>query len=297
MIERRKLLGLLAAAPLTSVFANTYPTKPIRLIVPFPAGGSIDMVGRMVGKALSDRLGQPVIVDNRSGAAGNIGIGAAAKAPADGYTLLMGGSAIASNLYLYKEISYDPVKDLLPISRVVDQALVLVVNPSMGISTVAELIARAKAKPGGLKYGSAGVASAQHFSGEMFTKMTGTEMLHVPYKGGAPAVADLLSGQIDLVFDTSPTAVPFIKSGKLVALGVTTTGRLAALPNVPTLSEAGLSGFEMRTWIGLVGPSGLPQPILDVLAREMAAIKKMPAFQKTLEELSLMPIYDTPADF
>jgi tripartite-type tricarboxylate transporter receptor subunit TctC len=295
MLKQLRVL-LLAIACTGSAFAQSYPNKPIRLVVPFPAGGSVDMVARMVGKKLSDSMGQPVLVDNRAGASGNIGMDFVAKSPADGYTLLMASAALTANAHLYAKMSFDPLKDLQPVIRVADQPNVLVVNPSLGVKNVQELIALAKSKPGKLTFGSAGLGAAQQIAAEIFMVKTGTKMLHVPYKGGAPALADLVGGQIDLMFETSPTATPFVTSGRLIGLAVTTPKRVSTLPNLPTVAEEGVPGYEAYTWLGVVAPAGTPK---DVVAKLNAEIKKAmtPEFRAELTKIHLIPVGDTPDEF
>lgn len=279
-----------------SALAQSYPEKPIRLVVPFPPGGSVDMIARMVGKKLSDNLGQPVIVDNRAGASGNIGMDHVAKAAPDGYTLLMASAALTANAHLYKKMSFDPLKDLQPVIRVADQPNVLVVNPSLGVKSVQDLIALAKSKPGKLTFGSAGLGAAQQIAAEVFMMKTETKMLHVPYKGGAPALADLVGGQIDLMFETSPTAVPFVTTGKLVALAVTTPNRLSTLPRLPTVAEAGVPGYEAYTWLGVVAPARTPR---EIVAKLNAEVKKImtPEFRDELTKINLVPVGDSPEEF
>jgi tripartite-type tricarboxylate transporter receptor subunit TctC len=279
-----------------TAFAQSYPDRPIRLVVPFPAGGSVDMVARMLGKRLSESLGQPVIVDNRAGASGNIGMDYVAKSAPDGYTLLMASAALTANAHLYSKMTFDPLKDFQPVSRVADQPNVLVVNPSLGVKNVQELIALSKSKPGKLAFGSAGLGAAQQIAAEIFMMKTGTKMLHVPYKGGAPALADLVGGQIDLMFETSPTAVPFVTAGKLVGLAVTTSERLSTLPNLPTVAQAGVPGYEAYTWLGLVAPARTPR---DIVAKLGAEVRKVmtPAFRNELTQINLMPVGDSPEEF
>lgn len=295
MLNRRTLITALALTS-ASAFGQSYPNRPIRLIVPFPAGGSVDMVARLVGKKLSESMGQPVLVDNRAGAGGNIGMDYVAKSPGDGYTLLMASAALTANVHLYAKFPFDPIKDFAPVIRVADQPNVLVVNPALGVKNVQELIALAKSKPGKLTFGSAGIGAAQQIAAEVFMMKTGTSMLHVPYKGGAPALADLVGGQIDLMFETSPTAVPFVKSGKLVALAVTTASRISTLPQLPTISEAGVAGYEAYTWLGMVAPAGTPP---EIVSRLNAEVKKAmtPEFRAQLTDINLIPVGDSPEGF
>jgi tripartite-type tricarboxylate transporter receptor subunit TctC len=288
------LLSLLAAAG--AVSAQTYPTGPVKLIVPFPPGGSVDIVARSVAKRLSDAFGQPFIVDNRAGASGNIGAEIAAKAPADGYTLFVTSSGVlAANMHLYKKIPFDPFKDFAPVIRLVNQPNILMVHPSVQAKSVAELIALAKAQPGKLTVGSAGVGTGQDIAAQQFVMMTGTSVLHVPYKGGAPALTDLVGGQINAMFETSPTALPYVKQGKLRGLAITSTKRSPLLPDLPTVAEAGVPGYESVTWIGLVAPAGTPKAIVDRLNAEL---KKALAGEmgKQLADLSLDPLGGTPKE-
>ncbi|CAN7717124.1 tripartite tricarboxylate transporter substrate binding protein [Variovorax sp. LjRoot175] len=296
MLNRLRVFILALAWSSASAFAQGYPSKPIRLVVPFPAGGSVDMVARLVGKKLSESMSQPVLVDNRAGASGNIGMDYVAKSTPDGYTLLMASAALTANVHLYAKIPFDPIKDFAPIIRVADQPNVLVVNPSLGVKNVQELIALAKSKPGKLTFGSAGLGAAQQIAAEVFMMKTGTSMMHVPYKGGAPALADLVGGQIDMMFETSPTAVPFVTSGKLVGLAVTTSKRVSTLPQLPTISEAGVPGYEAYTWLGVVAPAGTPP---EVIARLNAEVKKAmtPDFRAQLTEINLIPVGDTAEGF
>jgi tripartite-type tricarboxylate transporter receptor subunit TctC len=288
------LLAILAAAGVSS--AQTYPTQPVKIIVPFPAGGSVDIVARMVGKKLSETLGQPFIVDNRAGASGNIGAEIAAKSAPDGYTIFVTSSGVlAANMHLYKKIPFDPFKDFAPVIRLVNQPNILLVHPSVQASNVKELIALAKARPGKLTFGSAGIGTGQDIAAQQFTMMTGINVLHVPYKGGAPALSDLLGGQIDAMFETSPTAIPYLKQGKLKALAITSAKRFGQLPNLPTVSEAGVSGYESVTWIGVVAPAGTPKAIVERLNAELQ--KALGGdMGKQLSELSLDPIGGTPKD-
>ena len=291
----------LAAAGITCLatpaLAQDYPTRPVKLVVPFPPGGSVDMVGRLVGQKLSETMGQPFMVDNRVGAGGNIGMDFVAKAPKDGYTLLVAPSGLAANQHLFARLPFDPQKDLVPVIRMADQPAVLVVNPRLPVTSVRELIAYAKANPGKLNAGTAGVGGAQDVAARLFQSMTGTEMINVTYRGGAPALSDLLAGQIDLMFETSPTAVPYVKSGKLRALGVTTDKRIASLPDVPTVSEAGVPGFHSVTWIGLAAPSGTPSAVLARLNAELQKVLVDPVVQKQISDMALDVAGGSSADF
>ena len=247
-----------------------YPNKPIRLVVPFPAGGTTDVMGRLIGQQLSVRLGQQFVIDNRPGAGGSIGTDIVAKAPADGYTLLLGGVATQSiNPSLYARLPYDAVKDFAAVSLLATLPNVLVVNPSLPVRSVQELVALAKAKPGTLTFASGGNGTTHHLSGELFKRMAGVDMTHVPYKGNAPAIADVLGGQVSMMFDNIGNSLPHIKAGKLRALAVTGAVRAPVLPSLPTLSELGFTGFNITSWFGLFAPAGTPQPILERLNIEV----------------------------
>ena len=276
---------------------DAYPSKPIRMVVPFPPGGSIDMTARLVGQKLSISLGQPVLVDNRPGASGNIGMDFVAKAPKDGYTLLMVHTGLASNAHMFAKLPFDPLKDLAPVIRVADQPNVLIMNPKWSFKNVAELVAYAKANPGKLSVGTSGVGGPQDVAARRFMSMTGTDLLNVAYKGGAPALSDLVGGQIDMMFETSPTATPYAKSGKLRALAVTGDKRIPALPDVPTVAESGVPGYRFMGWIGLVAPAGTPAPIIAKLNEQVQALLKSPDTQKQLTELSLEVVGGSAADF
>jgi tripartite-type tricarboxylate transporter receptor subunit TctC len=243
-----------------------YPSKSVRLVVPFPAGGTTDVMGRLIGQQLSARLGQQFIIDNRPGAAGGIGTDVVAKSPADGYTLLLGAVATHSiNPSLYGHLPYDSVKDFAPISLLGTLPNVLVVNPSLPVRSVQELIALAKAKPGTLTFASGGNGTTHHLSGELFKRMAGVDMTHVPYKGNAPAITDVIGGQVNVMFDNISNSLPHIKAGKLRALAVTGPARSPVLPNVPTLAELGFAGYNITSWFGLFAPAGTPQPIVSRL--------------------------------
>jgi tripartite-type tricarboxylate transporter receptor subunit TctC len=255
-----------------SATAQNFPTKPIRFIVPYPPGGPLDTIARLTGQQVSQRLGQPVIIDNKPGAGGNLGADAVAKSAPDGYTILMGAVAThAINPTLYKKMPYDAAKDFVPITLLVSTPNVLVVNPSVKARSVTELITLAKAEPGKLNFGSGSNGSAGHLAGELFKSMAGVDMTHVPYKGSAPAQQDLLAGQIQIMFDNLASAMPQIKAGKLAALAVTTAKRSALAPDLPTIAESGgaaLAGFDISTWFGVFAPAGTPKEIIAVLNQE-----------------------------
>ena len=259
--------------------AQNYPTRPVRLIIPFPPGGSNDVVGRLIAIKLGDRLGKQVVVDNRGGAGGVIGTEAVAKAPPDGYTLLVISIAHAVNPWLYK-LNYDPIKDFAPVGLLAKGANVLVVTPSLPVHSVAELIALAKKQPGDLQYASAGIGSFQHLGSELFKLMAGVDMLHVPFKGGGPALVDVVGGHTKVMFSSMVQTVPQIHSGKLRALGTGGLQRSAVLPEVPTIAEAGVPGYEAVNWWGIVAPVGTPQAIIDKLNTEILAVQNAPEVQK-----------------
>jgi tripartite-type tricarboxylate transporter receptor subunit TctC len=276
------LVALGVAAP-ASAQGGGYPGKPIRIVVPFPPGGTTDILARAVGQQLAQAWGQQVIVDNRPGAGGNIGSELVAKSAPDGYTLLMGTVGThAINPSLYAKMPYDHVKDFTPVILVAGVPNVLVVHPSVPANTVAELIAYGKANPGKLNFASSGSGTSIHLAGELFKVQTGLQMTHVPYKGSAPAIQDLLGGQVQLMFDNLPSALPQIKAGKLRALGVTSATRAAALPDVPTIAESGLPGFEASSWFGLLAPAGTPR---DVVARIDTEVARWLASPEAKEKL------------
>ena len=262
--------------------AQDYPTKPIRLIIPFPPGGSNDVVGRMIALQLGERLGRQVIVDNRGGAGGIIGTEAASKAAPDGYTLLIISIAHAVSPWLYK-LQYDPIKSFVPVSILASGPNVLVVHPSLGVHSVTELIALAKEKPGQLNYASAGIGSFQHLGGELFKLTAGINMVHVPYKGGGPAMTDVLGGYTKIMFSSMVQTTPFVLNGQLRALGTSGARRNPALPDVPTIAEAGLPGYEATNWWGIVAPAGTPPEIVEKLHTEIAAVQESP---KTKEQFA-----------
>jgi tripartite-type tricarboxylate transporter receptor subunit TctC len=267
-----RVLAIVVAALATPLaFAQaTYPSKPVRLVVPFPAGGTTDLLARAAGQKLSEAWGQQVIVDNRPGAAGNIGSELVAKAAPDGYTLLMGTVGThAINPSLYAKMPYDHVKDFVPVILVAGVPNVLVVNPGLPVNSVAELIAYAKANPGKLNFASSGSGTSIHLSGELFKAMTGVEMTHVPYKGSAPALTDLMGGQVQLMFDNLPSSLAFIKAGKLRALGVTSAARATALPDTPAVADT-VPGFEASSWFGILAPAGTPREVVMKINAETA---------------------------
>ena len=296
--KRHTLCTLACAAAFAvlggSAWAQAWPTRPISLIVPFPAGGTTDVLARALGQELAKSLGQPVIVENKPGAGATVGADYVAKAKPDGYTLLMGAVHHTIATSVYKKLAYDFEKDLAPITTVALVPNVLVVNPQLPAKTVPELLALAKAQPGKLTYGSNGTGTGQHLIGAQFEGMGGVQLLHVPYKGSGPLTTDLLGGQIDMSFDTVTPVLPHIKAGKLRALAVTTAKRSVALPDVPTLDEAGLKGFDMGTWFGVLAPAGTPKEVLARLNADMVKIIHSPEFRKKMDDIGADPIGDTP---
>jgi len=294
------LLGVsaFALAAIAGAQAPAYPTKPIRLVVPFPAGGATDILAREVAKHLTDAWGQSVVVDNRPGAGGNIGSELVAKAAPDGYTLEMGTVGThAINASLYSKMPYDHVKDFVPVILVAGVPNVLEVNPALPVNSVQELIAYAKANPGKLNFASSGSGTSIHLSGELFKVMTGVQMTHVPYKGSAPALQDLIGGQVQLMFDNLPPSLPQIKAGKLRALAVTSAGRAPALPDTPTVAEAGLPGFEASSWFGVLAPAGTPPEIVNKLNAEIAKWLASPGAKEKLANVGANIAGGTPEDF
>ena len=277
-------------------FAQTYPSKPVRMIVPFPPGGAADIIGRVVGQKLSDRLGQQVIVDNRGGASGNIGAELVAKAPGDGYTILLGAvTSHAINYTLEREIlRYDLKKDFTPITIAASVPAVFVVNPSVPAQSLKELIAYAKAKPGHLSYGSSGAGAPQRLAAELFKLRTGVDMLHVPYQGTGPVIIGLIGGQVLTAFESVPATLSHIKGGKLRALAVTTAQRVPMLPEVPTAAEAGLPNFEVSSTFGILTPVSTPKPIIDRLNSELTKVLELPDVKERLLQQGAISTSTTP---
>jgi tripartite-type tricarboxylate transporter receptor subunit TctC len=292
------LLAALLACVADGALAQGYPAKPIKIVVPFTPGGTTDVLARAVGQKLTANWGQPVVIDNRPGAGGNIGSEVVAKAAGDGYTLLMGTiSTHGINPSLYTKLPFDAVKDFAPVSLVARVPNVLVLHPSVPANSVKELIALAKAKPGQLNFASSGNGTSIHLSGEMFKTMAGVQMSHIPYKGSAPALTDLLGGQVSLMFDNMPTALPHVKAGRLKALAVTTAKRSPALPELPTVAESGLPDFEATSWFGVLAPAATPKEIVSKLSGEIAKILKTPDVQAQLSGQGAEPVGSTAEEF
>jgi tripartite-type tricarboxylate transporter receptor subunit TctC len=278
------------------VHAQDYPTKPIRLIVPFPAGGLNDVVGRIVANGLSARLGKQVIVENRGGAGGTVGTEAAANAPKDGYTLLVISIASTVNPHLYK-LPYEPVKSFAPVAVLVTVPTTIVVNPTLPVHSVQELIGLVKQRPGELQYSSSGVGASLHLAGELFKLMAGVDMVHVPFRGSAPALIDTMGGHTKVAFGSLTSIIPHVRGGKLRALGIAAAARSPALPELPTVAEQGLPGYEAGNWIGIVAPAGTPPAIVERLHREIAAIQDAPETQKQFAAEGAEVVRMTPAQF
>ncbi len=299
----RKMLRVCATAALLAlalplVALAAYPDRPIRLVVPFPPGGAVDFFARVVQPPLSEMLGQSVVIDNKPGASGMLGAGLVAKAPADGYTLLLGNIAsMAINVGIYPKMPYDPLKDLTAIVRTVDVNYVLVVHPSVPVKTVTELIAYAKTNPGKLSYGSSGSGSLPHLGTELLKVQTGTDMVHVPYKGGGPMVTDLLGGNIQMVIGDQANLMPHVATGRLRALAVATTRRSPNAPALPTMAESGLPGFDATAWQGLLGPAELPADVVKRLNEAMNKVMALPSVREKLLGAGLEPVGGTPEQF
>lgn len=275
-----------------------YPDKPIRLIVPFTAGGAADVMARSMGQRLGDVLGQQVVIDNRGGAGGTTAAEAVAKSPADGYTLMFGTMGThAINAALYPKMRYDPVKDFAPVSLTHINPRVLVVRPALGVNSIADLIALARRKPGELNYGSAGNGSSGHLSGALFASMAGIDMLHIPYKGSAPLLTDMLAGRIDLTFDSYTVYEEHIRNGTVRPLGVTSQQRMTVLPAVPAIAEAGLKGYDVSNWLGVLAPAGTPPSVIATLHAALAKVMADPAHRRQLAALGIEATATTPEAF
>ncbi len=300
-LARRSFLQLAAGAAALRAGtrlarAQAYPARPVRIIVPVPAGGSLDILARLMGQRLSDKLGQAFIVENRPGGATNIGIEAVVRAPADGYTLLLIPGSVTVNATLYEKLNFNFIRDIVPVAMVTALPLVMEVNLSVPAKTVAEFIAYAKDNPGKVNFASAGNGTPQHMAGELFKVMTGVEMLHVPYRGGAPAITDLLGGQIQVYFSPLPESIENIRAGKVRALAMTTAARSQALPEVPTVGET-LPGFEASTWQGIGAPRNTPIEIVERLHNEINSALADPAITARLADLGSVPTAMSRADF
>ena len=301
-LNRRDILrAAMASATLYATAGHaqsTWPSKPVTMIVPFPAGGGTDAFARPLAAQFSRLTGKSLVIDNRGGAGGTLGAGIAAKAAPDGYTLFGGTiSTHAINASLYKKMPFDPIKDFAPLTRVANVPNLLVANPAQPFKTVPELIAYAKANPGKLNFGSSGSGSSIHLSGELFKSLAKVDMVHVPYKGSAPAVTDLLGNQIGIMFDNMPSAIQHVRSGKLVPIAVTTAKRSPELPNVPTIAEAGVAGYEATSWFGMFAPAGTPAPVLAKLNTALVKVLNQADVKKKINDQGAEAMSETPAQF
>ena len=275
-----------------------YPSKPIRLVVPFPPAGPTDVVARLVGQKLAERWNQQVVVENRAGAGGTIGAELVARTAADGYTLLMGSTAnMAVNVTLYAKLSYDPMKDFVPVNLAAITPNLMVVNPSLPVANVREFIALAMAKPASINYASGGSGTPSHLAAELFKTMAGIQMNHIPYKGSIPALTDVMGGQVTLMFDSMPSALPLVKSGRLKALAQTGAKRSASVPELPTIGESGLPGYEVAGWFGLFAPAGTPRDIVTKLSNEITLVLNLPDVKERYSLLGAEPGPGNPAEF
>ncbi|TMH62782.1 MAG: tripartite tricarboxylate transporter substrate binding protein [Betaproteobacteria bacterium] len=294
---RRILLTCVALLFAGAAAAQGYPNRALRLVVPFPPGGTSDILARTIGARLSESFGQPVVIDNRPGAGGNIAAEHVAKSTPDGYTLIMGTSSLAISQSLYRKLNYDLVRDFAPITQAVNYANLLVVHPSTGFSSMNDLVAAARAKPGALSYGTAGNGTPPHMTGELFKSYTGVDLQHIPYKGGAPAIADLIAGQIPVMFDNVPPLLPHVRSGRIKALAVTSLGRVAVLPEVPSLHELGLKEFDAVGWNGLLAPAATPRDIVSRVHAEVVRILRLPEVRESLTAQGADIVGNTPEQF
>jgi tripartite-type tricarboxylate transporter receptor subunit TctC len=296
--RRRAALILAAALAASAAHADVYPSRPIRFVVAFPPGGGTDIIARAIAQKLSERLAQQVLIDNRPGAGGNIGTDIVAKSAPDGYTMLMGSAGpLAINASLFAALPFDPQRDLAPVTLAASTPNVLVVHPSLKAATVKELIELARASPGEINFASSGFGTPAQLAGELFNSMAHVKLVHVPYKGAVPALADLLGGQVQLMFSTMPPALPHVKDGKLRALAVTSAKRSPAAPGLPTIDEAALPGFEANTWHGVVLPAGAPREVIAKLNHEIVAILHLPDVVERLESQGAEALGSTPEEF
>jgi tripartite-type tricarboxylate transporter receptor subunit TctC len=290
-------LGLSLAFSAATAYSQDYPQRPIRLVVPFPPGGGTDIVARAVAAKLGETLHTSVVVDNRAGAGGTIGTDIVARAAPDGYTLALVSGSHVINPSIYPKLTYDTIRDFAPVTLLVSAPAVLVVNKSLPVNSVQDLIKLAKSKPGKLFFASAGVGTPPHLAGELFKTMAGVDIVHVPYKGNAQVLTDTISGQVSFTFPTLPSAMPYIKNGTLRALGVTGAHRSPSAPDIPTIAESGVPGYEATSWYGIVAPAGTPPQIVDKLHEALANSVKQPEMQKLLFDLGLEPVGSSPAEF
>jgi len=293
----RGLLTAVAVLASTACPAQKYPDRPVRVLVPFPAAGGTDILARLFLQKVSERLGANFVIDNRAGAGGTIGTEIVAKAPPDGYTILVCSSSHTINPSVYKKLGYDPIRDFAPVTMLASGPGLLVVHPSVPARNVKELIALAKAKPGQLIYASAGNGTPPHLAAELFKSMAGIDMVHIPYKGNVPAFVDLISGAVQVSFPTITSGLPQVRAGKLRGLGVTSKERSSVMPEVPTIAESGLPGYESTTWYGMLAPAGTPATIVRTLHDQMVAVLKLEDIREKLLVQGLEPVGNTPAEF
>ena len=291
------LLVLMLLAPLAPSAQENYPSRPIRFILPFPPGGGTDILGRLLAEKLAANLGQPVVTENRGGAGGNVGAEAAARSAPDGYTIVLVAPSLAISPTLYSRLNYDPVRDFAPISLVATVPNIMITQPSVPAQTLPEFIAYARSRPGALNFGSGGAGTSNHLAGERFNLVAGTKLVHIPYKGVNLAMQDVLSGNVHLVFIGIPAAAPHIKAGKLRALAVVAPQRSSALPEVPTVAEAGLRDFDVTTWYGVLAPAGTPRPIIARLNSELVKVVHSPEVKERLAATGTDPLTSTPEEF
>ena len=292
------VLALAGSGAQAAETAQQYPSRPIRLIVPFSPGGVTDTGARLVADKLGQRLGQQVIVDNKPGASGNIGTHMAAQAEPDGYTLVVGfDGTLVINPHVHRNIPFDTLKDLAPVSKIGDAALIIVANPAVPANTLQELIAYSKTQPNGVSYGSAGVGSTPHLAGELLRQQTGAKLVHIPYKGGGQAMADVVGGTLPLLYTAVAGAYPYVQRKQIKAIAVSTEARLASLPDVPTVSESGVPGFVSNSWIGILAPAGTPEDIVAKLQREINAVVHAPDIEERLAGLGITASGNTPQEF
>jgi len=294
---KRLLTALLLVASLAALAQEPYPSKPVRLILPFPPGGGTDLLGRLIADRLSAALGQPVVTENRGGAGGNVGAEAAARSAPDGYTIVLVAPSIAISPTLYSKLNYDPIKDFAPIALVAQVPNVMVTHPSVPATTLAEFIAYARANPGKLNFGSGGLGTSNHLAGELFNLRTGAALTHVPYKGVNLAMNGVLAGEVHLVFIGVPVPAPHIKAGKLRGLAVLGRERSPLIPDVPTAAEAGLADFDVTTWYGILAPAGTPRPIIQRLNGELTKMMQAPEIKERLAGMGTDPLTSTPEEF
>lgn len=294
----RLVLACLAGAGLPARAQPAYPAKPVRIIVPSTPAGVLDNVARTLALRLADQLGQPILIDNKGGAGGNIGAEAAARSPADGYTLFIGFNAThGANLALFGKLSYDPVKDFAPISLLASVPNIISVHPSIPVNSLAELVAFAKSRPGQLSYASSGNGTSTHLAAELFKSAAGIYVTHIPYRGSAPAVADVIAGQVPMIIDSVSSSIPQVKAGKLKALGTTSAKRLALLPDLPTVAESGYPGFESTAWVGLLAPAGTPKAIVDQLNAQVVKAMNLPETRERMAAFGAEITTSTPDEF